>query len=98
MTDSTNVSSLNMLDSLFPTISSQNKIKENTETININKELENTFSSSSNINTSTNHHEPMTNEKIMALFHTSQISSPITSGVNMPSLRMQSSNCMYPKR
>jgi hypothetical protein len=87
-TSSTNVPSSNILDplhELFTTTTSQNKTETNTEIQNIDKDLENAFTSSND--TSINNSGIMSNEKIMALFNTS-------TGINIRPASMQSPNRM----
>jgi len=91
---STNVPSSNILDPLHElfTTTSQNKTETNIEVQNIDKDLENAFSSSND--TSTNNSGIMSNEKIMALFNAPQTSAGTASGINIRSTSMQPSNRM----
>jgi len=89
---STNVPSSNILDPLHElfttTTTSQNKTEINIEVQNIDKDLENAFSSSND--TSTNNSGIMSNEKIMALFNAPQTSA----GTNIRSTAIQPPNRM----
>ncbi len=89
---STNVPSSNILDplhELFTTTTSQNKTEMNTKIQNIDKDLENAFTSSND--TSTNNSGIMSIEKIMALFNTS---TGTASGINIRPASIQSPNRM----
>ncbi len=75
---STTIPSSNILDplqELFVTTTSHNKTKINTDIANINQDLVDAFSLSNKI--STNSNEMMSNEKILALFDTPQISTSV---------------------
>jgi len=90
---STNVPSSNILDPLHElfttTTTSQNKTETNTKIQNIDKDLENAFTSSND--TSTNNSGIMSIEKIMALFNTS---TGTASGINIRPASIQSPNRM----